>query len=159
MIGSNMFTTKRKTNASRGIAIYIAVTITAALILVSISIVNIALKQISISGSGRDSQNAFYAADSGAECAIFWDVRNPVNPGTSAFDPLAVQDIECNSNTISVTHNSATSTFTMLFTPQSFCSKVTVVKNGGATKVEARGYNTCDVNNTRRLERAIEINY
>ena len=145
-------------NNSSGITVYIAVTITAALILVSVSILNLALKQINISGAGRDSQNAFYAADSGAECALFWDVRNPMAT-SSAFDALSTQNIECNSTSIPVTHTANISTFTMNFTPGTHCAKVTVTKNAGATKIESRGYNTCDTTSNRRLERAIEINY
>ncbi len=150
---------KKVMGDNRGIAVYIAVTITAALILVSLSILNLALKQISISGAGRDSQNAFYAADSGGECALFWDVRN-ANAALSAFDSLSTQNITCNNNTaITITHVANVSTFTMPFTPELYCAKVTVTKNSGATKIESRGYNTCDTTSNRRLERAIEINY
>ncbi len=150
---------RQKKMGERGIAIYIAVTITAALVLISLSIINIALKQISISGVGRDSQNAFYAADSAAECAIFWDVRNQITPGVSAFDPLSVIPIECNNTSIIVTRLVATSTFTMTFTPDLHCAKVTVAKLGSATKIESRGYNTCDTTSNRRLERAVQVNY
>lgn len=160
MIGNNMKQFRNNKNVyEHGIAIYIAVIITATLILVSFSILSLALKQISISGAGRDSQDAFYAADSGAECALFWDVHNPVNPAQSAFDPLSIQTITCNNISIPVIHTVATSTFTMLFTPDLFCAKVTVVKLGLTTKVESRGYNTCDTTSNRRLERAVQINY
>ena len=69
----NFFT--KKAEGQRGIAIYIAVTITAALILVSFAIISLALKQIVISSASRDSQAAFYASDSGVECALYWDLK------------------------------------------------------------------------------------
>lgn len=142
---------------NRGITIYIAVTITAALILVSFSIINITLKQITLSSTGRDSQAAFYAADSGIECALYWNLRNPTNPGFSAFDPAApVQDINCNSTPISVSRTGATSTFTMTFA-EPYCAIVTVAKVLASTTVESRGYNSCDSTGVRRVERAILV--
>jgi len=141
----------------RGITIYIAVTITAALILVSFSIINITLKQISLSSAGRDSQAAFYAADSGIECALFWNLRNPTNPGFSAFDPVSpVQNINCNNTPISVSRTGATSTFTMTFA-EPYCAIVTVAKVLASTTIESRGYNTCSSAGVRRVERAILV--
>ncbi len=72
---------KRKAKYSEGIAIYMAVTITAALVLVSFSVINLVVKQIGISGAARESQAAFYAADSGIECALYWDLKQNVFGG------------------------------------------------------------------------------
>jgi Tfp pilus assembly protein PilX len=141
----------------RGITIYIAVTITAALILVSFSIINITLKQISLSSAGRDSQAAFYAADSGIECALYWNFRNEIGP-YSAFDPSKpVQDINCNNTLISVSRTMGTSTFRMTF-PEPYCAIVTVGKVLASTTIESRGYNTCSSAGVRRVERAILVN-
>jgi hypothetical protein len=41
---------------------------------VGASIINIALKQVILSGAGRESQFAFYAANTGLECALYWDL-------------------------------------------------------------------------------------
>jgi len=142
---------------NRGITIYIAVTITAALILVSFAIINITLKQIALSGAGRDSQAAFYAADSGIECALYWNLRNPTSPGMSAFaTSTPLQNINCNNTPIVVSRIGATSTFTMLFA-QPYCAKVTVAKINASTTIESRGYNTCSTTNVRRVERAILV--
>ena len=163
---------KNTAQYKKGIALYIAVTVTAALVLVSFAVVSLALKQISISSAGRDSQEAFYAADSGGECAIFWDVKNPTNPGLSAFSTTtAAQTIFCNFDANNPSNGSiatgggsnATTTFTLTFLPQTYCAVLTVVKGyvGGIqnTKIESRGYNTCDATSPRRVERAIRINY
>ena len=161
----------------RGIALYIAITVTGALLLVSFGIVELALKQVAISSAGRDSQEAFYAADSGGECAIYWDVKNPAGLGTSAFATSTGQPISCNADianfanvAIVVAHSSydsankvGTSTFTVTFLPEPHCAKVNVVKSdvGGVlkTKIESKGYNTCDTASYRRVERAIRISY
>lgn len=63
---------------------FIAVVIMTVLLLVSFAVVNIAIKGTIFASSGRDSQLAFYAADAGLECALYWDNV----PGTSKFDPV-----------------------------------------------------------------------
>lgn len=152
---------------TKGIAIYVAVTITAALILVSFSVISLALKQIVISSTSRDSQAAFYAADSGVECALFWDLKNT---GGSLFaTSTGNQTISCNSISSTVTKTLdagtgvGTSTFSYSFTPDPYCVSVWVTKsyNGSTikTNIEARGYNSCSTTNQRRVERAIRANY
>lgn len=161
------------TNYKRGIALYIAITVTGALVLVSYAIIEIALKQIAISSIGRDSQQAFYAADTGAECAIYWDIKNPTNPGRSAFATSTAQTITCNyepstplinpQNLNMPVGNTSTSTFRMYFGPDPYCADVTVGKSysGGnpKTTIESRGYNTCDTTAPQRVERAVRISY
>jgi len=62
---------------------------------VGVSIISIALKQLSISTLGRESQYAFYAANTGAECALYWDFHGVLKnvAGTTdgpAYERLAV---------------------------------------------------------------------
>jgi len=171
-IGNSMklFSKQKNIQDTRGIAIYISVVVTAALVLVSFSVISLAIKQIGTSGAGRDSQGAFYVADSGVECAIYWDFKNPL--GSSAFATSTTGLINCNSDVnnpgnagISVGGGgaNATSTFSLTFLPETYCVNVTVVKSYVAgipkTKIESRGYNSCSVTNERRVERAILVNY
>lgn len=169
--------TTKHTVYERGIAIYVAVVVTAALVLVSFSVIALAIKDIGSSAASRDSQAAFYAADSGIECALYWDLKNLT--GTSAFAttsyPAPVPPVACNlvpapitqavdTNSASLTYGFGTSTFSFTFSPDPYCSVVTVVKSyDGAgvpkTKIESRGYNSCSNLNTRRVERAILVNY
>ncbi len=172
-VGTPTESSRLKTDSS-GIAIYIAITITGALVLVSFAIVSLALKQINISSAGRDSQAAFYAADSGVECALFWDAKNP--NGQTAFSTSSPQTtVSCNADTsnpanatLSITRSSswpyATSTLgRMNFSPRAYCADIQVIKNytGGSvqTTIESRGYNTCLANATRRVERAVRVDY
>lgn len=158
------------TNYKRGIALYIAITVTGALVLVSYAIIEIALKQIAISSIGRDSQQAFYAADTGAECAVYWDIKNPTNPGISAFATDTPNAINCNNQPQPITfvpvvfnNQSGTSTFRMLFGTDPYCADVTVGKSyvgsNRKTTIESRGYNTCDTTAPQRVERAVRISY
>ncbi|MCX6717429.1 MAG: hypothetical protein NTU76_02010 [Candidatus Taylorbacteria bacterium] len=65
----------RVSKSTTGFAMLFAVLISSFLIMIGISIFSISLKEVMISTSIRDSQTAFYAADSAGECALYWDIK------------------------------------------------------------------------------------
>jgi len=71
---------KKRFGDERGIVIFIAVVTVGALLLVAAAISNIAYKEQLISTSGRESRFAFFAADSGVECALFHDLKGGNDP-------------------------------------------------------------------------------
>ena len=142
---------------NKGITLFIAIVITGTLLLIATGMVNLAVRQSLISGSGRDSQMAFYAADTGMECALFWDVKNPT--GQSAFATSTGSQISCNGQNM-VVGGTSQSVFAFNFSPDPYCASVTVTKSpSGATTIESKGYNTCDLANPRRVERAVRASY
>ncbi len=76
LTGSDM-----KHTSQSGIAIFIAVIVVSALLFIAVSISSLSYKEQIISASARDSRVAFFAADSGAECALFHDLKggNDIN--------------------------------------------------------------------------------
>ncbi|TAL48939.1 hypothetical protein EPN83_02630 [Patescibacteria group bacterium] len=152
----------------RGVTLYLALAVTGAVLLVSFAVVTITLKQLSLSVSARDSQTAFFASDSGTECALYWDLKNPTNLGKSAFATNTSQaNISCNSATISLSKTvnpnpprNGTTTFQVT---SPICLTVSVGKSykGSVpqTRIESRGYNTCTIGSTKRVERAILVTY
>ena len=147
---------------SRGFTLFVAMVVTGTLMLIATGIVTLAVKQSLISGSGRDSQLAFYAADTGLECALYWDVKN--SSGITAFSPSTGTAINCNkdgnnSGNQWVVGGAAVSTFTITFAPEAACAVVTVTKQGDDTTIESRGYNTCAAGSSRRVERAVRVTY
>ncbi len=153
-------------NDSRGFTLFIAILITGTLLLVSMAIINLSVKEAFLTGSTRESQYAFYAADTGTECAIYWDVGNP--SGISAFSTSSASTIFCNKDTTFNPNNpvpssvggASVSNFTITFLPQPYCAKVTVTKNADmTTKIESLGYNTCNTSDPRRVERAVRVTY
>ena len=138
--------------------------ITGTLLLIATWIVNLSVRQGLISASGSESQHAFYAADTGIECALFWDVQNP--SGFSAFSTTTGSTIFCNkdannpSNEWVVGGNDVSIVNRIKFLPDPFCTIVRVTKDDdGSTRIESLGYNTCDASNTRRVERAVRATY
>lgn len=70
---------------NKGYTLLFSVLIASVVLGIGISILNISKKELLISTSARDSSSAFYAADSGIECAIFSDTSSQGIP--SSFDP------------------------------------------------------------------------
>lgn len=67
-----------------GFTLFIALIVSSLLLAIGFSLSTIILKQLIFSNSGKESQLAFYAADSGAECALYWD-RKGID-GYTVFD-------------------------------------------------------------------------
>jgi Tfp pilus assembly protein PilX len=158
---------KFQSQHQKGFTLFIALVITATLLLISTGIVALAVRESFLTTASQDSQYAFYAADTGIECAIYWDVKNP--SGFSAFATSTSSTISCNQDSNNpnnpappqnIVGGSSQSSFTITFLPQPYCATVTVSKPAdGSTKIESLGFNTCDTSNPRRVERAVRVTY
>ena len=153
-----MDTHRTQKKSGRGFTLLLAVLVSSLLLAIGLAISNITLKELLLSSSGRESQFAFYAADSGAECALFWDLKG------GAFSTSTATAISCNGMSLGDVGGQGydvASTFTLDFAPDPYCAKVSVTKsaNPDRTSIESRGYNTCDTTNPRRVERAIKVRY
>ena len=160
-------------NNKAGFTLLIAIVTTSMLLVVSFVVANIALKQLVLANTARESQYAFYGADSGTECAVFWDL--PKDGSLSKFDTSTAGTIICNGQTIStgsqtintipsqvsVVGGSATSIFQLNLTKGCAIVRVTktVVSGSVVTTVDSRGYNTCDTGAPRRYERGVTLAY
>ena len=153
-----------KTN--KGVTLLISIITTSVLLLVSFVVANVALKQLILAYSGEQSQYSFYNAETGIECAVYWDSH--YGGGGSAFDPSTEGSVNCVGQTF-VTDSpysligggglDSTKFFTINFSPHG-CVTVEVVKgSGGGTTIESRGYNNCDPGADRKFERAIRVTY
>lgn len=83
---------------SRGFTLLLAALVASIVLALGAAIYSIAFKQVSLSSIGRDSQFAFYAADTIAECVLYWDVAR--SHFTTSTPPLP---ITCDSETRQVT--------------------------------------------------------
>jgi hypothetical protein len=88
---------KNKTKNQKGFALLTAIIITGMLLLVSFVVADLSYKELILTSTGQQSQIAFYMADSGAECALYWDLKN--GP-TSAFDVNTPGQVTCNNQTV-----------------------------------------------------------
>lgn len=143
-------------NKKKGVALLISVLILSTVLGVGITLLNAVIKQSKIASSAEQSVLAIYAADSGVECALFWDIRgheasfygdvdgdsigDKVFATSTGHTPFPVNDnIDCNGTDISnsnpsigwtvsnETANSAKTTFKLDFSGGS-CAIVEVDK-------------------------------
>ncbi|MFH1607113.1 MAG: hypothetical protein ABIC91_07220 [Nanoarchaeota archaeon] len=157
--------------SNKGFAVLFAVLLASFLITLGISIFSISLKEIQIATSIRDSQIAYYVADSARECALYWDVKQGAFPAclnsSCSVTNLQINPIKCNGNEILLffTHE-PTDTFstnkidffqassTSLSTPiADIMIKKVFINPNVITTIEARGHNTGILG--RRVERGI----
>jgi len=156
----------KKFQSQQGFTLFIALIITATLLLISTGIVALAVREAFLTTATQNSQYAFYAADTGIECAIYWDVKN--SSGFTAFATSTSATINCNQDASNSPKNpnpnsvggSSQSVFNLTFLPQPYCATVTVTKpTNGSTKIESLGFNTCSSADPRRVERAVRVTY
>lgn len=69
----------QKNKKNRGFVILFAVTIAAILLSIALGVANIALKEVKFGTSGRDTNEALFAADTGMERVLFLD-KPPTSP-------------------------------------------------------------------------------
>lgn len=159
---------------NKGFTLLIAIVVTSIMLMVSFVVANVALKEIVLAAAGTETQYAFYAADSGTDCALYWDLKDS---SVSAFATATASTIWCNGQSISTGsqtniatnpvsssviggggNGNATSTFQLNFSHG--CAIVKVGKqNNGITNIDSRGYNTCNTASPHRYERGITLTY
>jgi hypothetical protein len=152
--------------SSRGFTLLLAALVSSIVLSLGSSIFVIAKKQLTLSSLGRDSQFAFYAADTGAECALYWDIRyDAFGTSTPALEPT------CDGQVLSATGYDVVRPYVVefqinLFTDESvgYCTEVTIYKNTSNpyTVIHSDGYSTtCETKDTsaRALQRSVELHY
>ena len=154
----------------------LAALVASAVLIVGSAMYSLAVKQIALSSIGRDSQIAFYASDTAAECALYWDNRYDYFDTTAPSDPKAA-DPTCDGVEMNASGRGSgpgggypqTMSFQIdLF--KSFtsgkCVNVTILKTQNpitsivSTTITADGYNTsCAMLNTSPnvLQRSTQI--
>ena len=150
----------------RGFTLLLAALVASIVLSLGSSIFVIAQKQVTLSSVGRDSQFAFYAADTAAECALYWDLRHQsFGTTTPATTPT------CDGKQLNATGRGTAAPYVMefqidLFTDSSagYCADVKVYKNTSNpfTVVHADGYSVpCAtvLTSGRALQRSVELHY
>lgn len=164
-------------NRKSGFAVLFSIMLASFLITLGISIFSISLKETMITTSVRDSQIAYYAADSARECALYWDVKKGAFPACISDDCSETTeadeetDIICNgfTTTVKLNRESGTLAYSTGGTPiQDFfkmsadessprshikITKTWIPNQGVQTVIDTFGQNTGIVG--RRVERGI----
>ena len=151
-----------RAEGSAGFALLFSVILSSILLAISIGVANIALKQVNFSTSAKDTNDAFFAADTGIECALRHDRSDATE---NAF--VGTASMNCAGSAITLSGASPSWSFVVYglgSSGQSFVT-VSVVKNLGAgtTTIVSKGYNignaSCNSSNANRVEREIQTTY
>jgi Tfp pilus assembly protein PilX len=168
--------THRK-SPERGFTLLLAALVASVVLALGTSIYELAQRQLMLSSIGRDSQFAFYAADTAAECALYWDFRYSYFATSTPANPAA-QNPTCDGQALNATGRAGTYPYTMTSAQMNFfsdttqsggyCAQVLVTKSldgtTGAlrTTIHADGYNVnCTAIPTapQALQRSVELHY
>ena len=165
---------------TKGVTLLYAILVIVILSIVLSSSSFLIVQSLQNSFSDKSSQAAYYAALSGAECALYWD-NAQLAFGKSSGDH--VSELDCfggSSMTLSdgvflsnvdmsikdkngkaVKGDMIEFTFTAEFPDTPQCADVTVKKgvNEFATVIESRGYHNCDIDIKNRVERGFRAVY
>jgi Tfp pilus assembly protein PilX len=138
---------------NKGFTLLLALIVANIVLIIGLGVYGIIIREIELSGLGRESQIAFYAADSGTECVLYWDLKK------RAISTTTPSTIECLGQS-RIVGGSLTSTFKLNFS-NGACAKVIVNKtNPSVTIVDSYGYNfDCDSSLSRKVERGVRITY
>ena len=141
--------------SQRGLTLFYSLLVISVVLVITTSIVNIVLKEVQLASFGKESQIAYYAAETGGECAIYWGAIQGY-----PFD--GTQTITCGTDSGGSSQSipSAGTSFTVEIGSDGACAEVNI-NLGSPTIVESRGYNVCPSlgTNGRRVERGIEVRY
>lgn len=166
--GGGRRTKKRNATAahsSAGFTLLLAALVASLVLSLGIAIFSIAQKSVTLSTLGRDSQFAFYAADTAAECALYWDIRHQLFSTTSPPTQITCDSPPNTDSAITTLGAWPPMTFSFQYEPNGYCAQVLVTKNdvNPKTTIHADGFSTrcADIGstNSRALQRSVELHY
>lgn len=146
---------------NRGFTLLISLVLTSVVLAVGVALLDIAYKQILLASSARQSQYAFYNADSALECALYYDQK------LAAFQYNESQNIPilCDNRAVvnyaeSQTASLRTTVFSLTCADGGISANVTVLKEpSGSTNMYANGFSSCSDSNNSRVERGVKVRY
>ncbi len=161
-------------HTQRGFTLLLASLIASIVLAIGTSIFGLAQKSVELSSISRDSQLAFYAADTGAECALYWDYRwqyfgqitqtiGPPSPICNGV-PVTITGSPPGSPTLGNPPYPYDITF-QFNSDDGYCSSVEVNKKqvSGAihTTITGNGFNTdcASITSSRALQRSVTLTY
>lgn len=170
----------------QGFTIFFAMLVGGLALGIGAAIYDLTVRELDLSSTAAQSQYAIYAADAGAECALYWDFKCTLGlctsngAGDSAWATSSTSippttGITCAGTDVTTITASgglpgwgitpiataATTTFRVNFSGQPYCATVVVAKRNdpSITTVTSTGYNTCVAGIPGKLQRVLQVNY
>jgi len=150
-----------------GFALLFTMVVVSIILAVTIGAINIAYNEINFSTSGKDTNDAFFAADTGVECALYYDYGQGVGDD---FPNPNYASTTCAGSPIDIKTDSSSSwsfiAYKLGSSGQS-CAVVTIAKDATKplTTVISKGYDkggasavNCG-NTANQVERELDVTY
>ena len=137
----------KKEKLKKGFVILYAVTLASIMLTIALGVASVAFKEVKFTTSTKDTNNAFFAADTGAEYVLFKDKPPSIYTPSPGIWNTTVSNLGYTG---------------------AGCAKVTITKEAGSfssfkTTVVSKGYNAGDCSsnsiNPDRIERELKITY
>ncbi|MEO6536080.1 MAG: hypothetical protein ABIT47_00150 [Candidatus Paceibacterota bacterium] len=149
--------------SSQGFALVITLIFVSVVLALGVSLLDVAYKQILLSSSSKQSQYAFYNADSAMECALYYDQKS----GVFGYDYVGAFAPTCGGQSVTISRRDApsvgsnrTTIYDVNCVGGGVSATVTAIKqSNGATNIFANGYNTCNASLPNRIERGLKVSY
>ncbi|MFH1956042.1 MAG: pilus assembly PilX N-terminal domain-containing protein [Patescibacteria group bacterium] len=143
----------KKKFSQKGFVLFMTVLIISIILVLSLSVAEIILKEMKFSTLAKESFKAFYAADSGVKCAVYWDLVE------NAFS-FTDYDIECANISIPGSMDIDNKTNFSFNLTNGSCVEVFIDKSGGNTVINALGYNiSCTASSANKIQRGVRFAY
>jgi Tfp pilus assembly protein PilE len=166
---------KLKRNSEKGFALLFTVVIVGAIAVITAGLTSTIYKQLILSSLSKDSNSAFYEADTGADCALYADLRGVAPIGSTFLADHVGNSWFCGGIELRVKDWNDTNPMGNYklepVTPDDFsepCFNIEVTRTNHInekgktvtdTLIKTKGYNICDTTNIRAVEREIDIEY
>ena len=138
-----------------GFTLFITLVVLSIVLVASLGIADIIVRDAALSRIGKDSQFALYAADTGAECALYWDIQQGPLPTTRP-----PKNASCAGTAVQMGGSNSSNFWFNL--PNGSCARVNINLTGPKTYT-SRGYNisgsNCDSTSLRKVERTLKLTY
>jgi len=138
----------KKIKKDKGFVLLFAVTLAAIFLSIALGISQVALKENNFSTSAIETNNAFFAADTGAEQVLYSDLNQSSysSPSTTTVYVSGLGNDNKSCAIVTITKTSSSDTPPIV-----------------STSVVSKGYNigdsTCSSTNPNRVERELDTNY
>ncbi len=142
-----------KNDKQKGFALLFTLLIISVIVAIASGTALTLSKNLVLSSTARESQIAFYQADTAGECALY---------ASRFIDLDNVSAFNCSDMTLSISVNGSGNyslTDSNTGNDNDPCFDISINKSSTPVVIKAKGYNNCKATLNNRVERGIEINY
>jgi hypothetical protein len=156
------------TQSKAGFSMLFTVLVISIILTIGLGIADTTFRETILSSTASDSQLAFYQADSGVECGLYWDGKGQFMNSTTINTPddpngTAPSQLTCGDNTVALDIPDSRTGYLIYkenVSDNTPCYAITFDDDTDPTvnTVSSRGYSTCSTT-PRQVERGLSVSF